>query len=283
MLRLAGIWLWNHVEITRPHNLVVAALTVLAGWWATGSGVALPLVAACLASVLVAAAGNVVNDCFDAAIDRINKPQRPIPSGRMTVRESRTYAAALALLALACAALAGPLMVTVTLAWSLALLLYSARLKTRFLWGNLTVSLVCASGFPVGAALAGDVRPGLLPAVLAFCFLMGREIVKDVEDLRGDGAAGATTLARRLGASRALQVALLFFLAFALLLPWPYWTAQVNARYLMIMLAGALPLLGWASWSMLRDSSPRNLVRVSWILKIDMFVGVLGFWFGLVR
>ena len=49
------------------------------------------------------------------------------------------------------------------------------------------------------------------------------------------------------------------------------------------MMLGALPLLAWASGSMMRDHSSRNLVRVSWILKVDMFVGVLGFWFGLVR
>jgi len=65
--------------------------------------------------------------------------------------------------------------------------------------------------------------------------------------------------------------------------PWPYWAQLCNRRYLLIMLACALPLLAWASWLMMRDSSPRTLVRVSWILKIDMFVGVLGFWFGLVR
>jgi len=275
--------LWSHVEITRPHNLVVAALSVWAGWWAAGGEPAAPLFFACLASALVAAAGNVINDCYDAAIDRINKPQRPIPSGRLSLQQCRIQALVLLLLAVTSASRVGQSMVGVTLVWAAALLLYSARLKTRFLWGNLVVSLVCASGFPVGAALAGSPERGLLPAVLAFCFLMGREIVKDVEDLRGDGAAGATTLARRLGASRALWVALLFFGLFAVLVPWPYWVELCDRRYLLVMGAGALPLLAWASWSMLRDSSPRNLVRVSWILKLDMFVAILGFWFGVMR
>jgi len=283
MLHVTGTWLWNRFEITRPHNLAVAALTVVAGWVAAGGGQWLWILPASIASLLVAAAGNVINDCFDARIDSINKPRRPIPSGRMTLAECQRYYLFLTMLALAVAAMAGSLMVRVTLVWTLSLFLYSAFLKTRFLWGNLTVSLVCASGFPVGAALAGTPQAGILPAILAFFFLMGREIVKDVEDLRGDVAMGATTLAQHLGARRALGVALLCFLTFAALVPWPYWSQLCNQRYLLIMLACALPLLAWASWLMMRDSSPRNLMRVSWILKIDMFVGVLGFWFGLAR
>jgi geranylgeranylglycerol-phosphate geranylgeranyltransferase len=185
--------------------------------------------------------------------------------------------------ALVVAALAGPLMLLVGVLWTVLLFVYSAKLKTRLLWGNLLVSSVCASGFLVGAALAGSLRAGFIPAALAFCFLMGREIVKDVEDLPGDRAVGAHTLAENLGAPRALAVALLFFVMFALLAPWPYWTQLCNRNYLVVMLLGALPLLAWASWSMMRDHSSRNLLRVSWILKVDMFVGVLGFWFGLAR
>jgi geranylgeranylglycerol-phosphate geranylgeranyltransferase len=283
MRHVTRAWLWNRFEITRPHNLAVAALTVLAGWVAAGGGDWKLLLPACLASILVAAAGNVINDCFDVRIDRINKPRRPLPSGRMTLPECRRYYAFLTALALVVAAAAGTFMLRIAVGWTLLLFLYSAFLKTRFLWGNLTVSFVCASGFPVGATLAGAPQAGILPAILSFFFLMGREIVKDVEDLRGDRAVGASTLAQHLGPRRALGVALLCFLLFAVLVPWPYWAEVCNRRYLLIMLACALPLLAWASWLMMHDSSPRNLVRVSWILKIDMFVGVLGFWLGLTR
>ena len=283
MSHLTCIWLWNRFEITRPHNLAVAALTVLAGYVAAGGVASTLLLPACVASLLVAAAGNVLNDCFDARIDRINKPRRPIPSGRMSMRECQRYYVFLTLLGFVAAAMAGSFMLRVAIVWSLLLFLYSAFLKTRFLWGNLTVSAVCASGFLAGAALAGEPRAGVLPAVLAFFFLMGREIVKDVEDLRGDGACGATTLALHLGPRRALGVALFCFLLFAVLVPWPYRAELCNRSYLLIMLACALPLLAWASWLMMRDNSPRTLWRVNWILKIDMFVGVVGFWFGLAR
>ncbi len=96
MLRRTVLFLWNRVEITRPHNLAVAALAILAGWaCAGGRGLPLDLLLGLGAGTLVTAAGNVVNDYFDADIDRINKPRRPIPSGRMTPRESRRYYVAL--------------------------------------------------------------------------------------------------------------------------------------------------------------------------------------------
>jgi geranylgeranylglycerol-phosphate geranylgeranyltransferase len=283
LIRIAR-WTWNRIEMTRPHNLAVAVLTLFAGWAIAGGGTPdARLMWALLAGALVTAAGNVVNDYFDFEIDRINKPRRPIPSGRVSRLESRRYAAALSAAALLAGSAAGLGMALVVLVWTVLLHLYSRELKTRFLWGNLAVSLVSASGFVVGAWLAGDVRPGVLPALLAFLLLMGREIVKDVEDLPGDTACGARTLARCLGERRALGVALGFFVLFACLTPSPYWFELCGPQYLVTVLLGVLPLLVLASWLMLRDASPANLVRVSWILKIDMFVGVLGVYLGRVH
>jgi len=281
MLRRTVVFLWNRVEITRPHNLAVAALTILAGWAVAGGGNPdLRLVLAIAAGTLVAAAGNVVNDYFDADIDRINKPRRPIPSGRMTRRDSWRYYWALCAPALALGAAAGLPVLGFIVVWTLCLYAYSARLKTRFLLGNLTVSAVASSGFVLGALLAGHGGAAFAPTLLAFLFLMGREIVKDVEDLPGDRACGARTLARRLGERRALHLALVFFGLFAALAPWPYEQALCGRSYMLTYAFGVIPLLGLAALLMLRDASPGNLLRVSWILKLDMFLGVLGFYFG---
>ena len=81
MTRQALRFLWNRFEITRPHNLAVSALVVLAGWGAAGGGPPRVEIAwAVLAAVLVAAAGNVLNDYFDADIDRRTVPKRSGPS-----------------------------------------------------------------------------------------------------------------------------------------------------------------------------------------------------------
>lgn len=277
-------FLWNRVEITRPHNLLVAALTILVGWAVARSPVfGWGIVLATLAGTLVAAAGNVINDYFDADIDRINKPRRPIPSGRMTRRESWTYYWVLNGLAVAAGVGAGPRVLAFVVVWTACLFLYSARWKTRFLLGNLLVSAVSSSGFALGAWLAGAPRAAVVPAGLAFLFIMGREIVKDVEDLRGDGACGARTLAHEWGARRALGVAAGFFALFVLAVPWPYTLQLYGSRYLLTYALGVVPLLGVAALLMWRDQSPGNLLRVSWILKVDMLLGVLGFYWGALR
>ena len=281
MLRRTACFLWNRVEITRPHNLAVAALTILVGWTAAGGGRpdAALFLAVC-AGVLVAAAGNVINDYFDADIDRINKPRRPIPSGRMTRRESRRYYWALGAVAAACAAASGPRALVFVALWTACLYAYSAHLKRRFLLGNLAVAAVSSSGFALGAWLAGRATAGVAPMLLAFLLIMGREIVKDVEDLPGDRACGAHTLARCLGERRALVVAVAFFGLLSALAPWPYELRIYGRAYLLVYAFGVLPLLGLASLLMFRDTSPGNLLRVNWILKLGMFVGVLGLYLG---
>jgi geranylgeranylglycerol-phosphate geranylgeranyltransferase len=281
MMRRSLWYMWNRLEITRPHNLVVAGLTILVGWTLAGGGApGLEVALAALAGTLVAAAGNVVNDYFDADIDRINKPRRPIPSGRMTRRESYRYAALLALAALVAAAAAGTRTLLCVGLWTACLYVYSSHLKTRFLLGNLMVSAVSSSGFGLGAWLAGRPEAAAAPALLTFLFIMGREIVKDVEDLPGDRACGARTLARRLGERRALVVAFGFFLLFAALVPWPYHLQIFGRPYLLTYLLGVVPLLAVAVLLMLRDASPANLLRVSWLLKLDMLIGVVGFYLG---
>jgi geranylgeranylglycerol-phosphate geranylgeranyltransferase len=283
-LRRASAYVWNRFEMTRPHNLGLAGLTVLVGWTvAGGASLTAPLVLAVVAGTLVAAAGNVVNDYFDAEIDRINKPRRPIPSGRLTRGESWRYYWSLTGAGMLVAALSGWRVLCAVLLWTLCLYAYSALLKTRMLLGNLLVAAVSSSGFVLGAWLAGRPAAAVVPSSLAFLFTMGREIVKDVEDLPGDGACGACTMARRLGARPALAVALGFFVLFTLLVPWPYRLQLYGKPYLLTYALGVLPLLALAVWLMWRDSSPVSLLRVSWILKFDMLLGVLGFWFGASR
>ena len=69
----------------------------------------------------------------------------------MSRTESRRYFVFLVLLSFAAAAPAGPPMLFMVLLWNISLYLYSAKLKSRFLLGNLAVSLVCSSGFVAGA------------------------------------------------------------------------------------------------------------------------------------
>src|SRR5258706_12236820 len=99
------------LELSRPFTLVAPALGFLSGA-ATAYGaapretwhadlIAYPLIGALMAAVLNAAS-NALNQIYDLEIDRVNKPKRPLPSGRLSTRDAwlftwAAYAAALAL------------------------------------------------------------------------------------------------------------------------------------------------------------------------------------------
>src|SRR5512134_3558310 len=72
--------------ILRPHNMLASALAVVAGASIAGDVRVEGLALVALLAALVTGAGNILNDCFDLRVDRINKPRRPLPSGRITRR-----------------------------------------------------------------------------------------------------------------------------------------------------------------------------------------------------
>ncbi len=168
-----------------------------------------------LAVFLITGAGNVINDYYDRYIDAINRPGRPIPSGRVSARAAFYYS--LALFAVGClfAGLVNQICLTVAAFNSLLLFLYARNLKAMPLAGNITVAFLTGSTFLFGGAAAGSA--GLLanevPFLLSFLVSMSREIAKDIEDMAGDRAGGARTLPILAGERAAAALAAAFALA----------------------------------------------------------------------
>src|SRR5439155_733753 len=81
-------WVIDVLRLVRAHNLVVAAAGVLAGGWIALGTFATPklLVFAALAGVGFGAAGNAMNDIWDAAADRVNRSpaERPLAARRLS-------------------------------------------------------------------------------------------------------------------------------------------------------------------------------------------------------
>ena len=224
------------IQLMRPFNCVMSAAGVGLGAWAAVGRAALPsplkLACAMACGALITAGGNTINDCFDAQIDRINHPQRPIPSGRVT-KSAACVLAALELVA--GVALGGMANITCGMLALLAVALLAAYeaagLKNAGLPGNIVISLLTGLLFVTGGAAAGDFyRPGSL-VLLAFLASMGREIVKDIEDIAGD--APRRTWPMRVGIGPARRGAAAFFVAAVLLSPLPWWLGTSSAWYLV--------------------------------------------------
>lgn len=269
------------IELTRPLNNLILALSVLLAIALTGRlDASLAVTLAVISALLVASGGNVLNDCFDVITDRRNKPGRPLPSGRVTLAQAYVFAAVLLLFGCGLAWFLSPANLLIAIAAALSLIAYDYRYKNRPFIGNVIVSFLSALAFLYGGFAVNRVSETVVPAIFAFFFHLGREIVKDTEDVAGDTAQGSRTLPIVWGADKALLLAAAIYAVLIALTVAPYGLGLYGWRYLLIVAVGVDAVLIVMMISVWRDRSPEHLGRVSRWLKYDMLVGIFALYMG---
>ena len=272
------------LRLLRPFNAVLSLAAVALGAVLAAGRAAfeapVPLALAVLSAALVGSASNALNDVVDLDIDRINRPDRPLPSGAVGVGAARALwavlsAAGVAAGAAVSAALGGIAAGSVALLW-----LYNVRLKGTPGPGNVVAAGVIALALLYGALAVGGPRPAVWAGVaLTFLLVLGREVAKDVEDAVGDAAHGARTLAVVLGERRAAAVALAVMGLTLAALP-AATLLGLGRSFLLYVLpcAGCLLAAGWALGVGL--AAPEAVLRAraggarAW-LKASMVAGLL--------
>ena len=198
------------LELTRPGNAIAAGvLTFTGSFVAAGFGVApVRVVAAVAATLFATAAGNAVNDYFDREIDRLNRPDRPIPRGAVTARMGLGFSVLLFLCAVVAAVSLPITAIAIAVANLLALVAYTKLFKGLPGVGNVVVAYLTGSTFLFGGAAVGRVGDPAVVVLFALAALatLSREIVKDVEDIAGDRAEGLATLPIVVGEGAALRI-----------------------------------------------------------------------------
>ena len=262
------------LRLVRIHNLLLAAAGVLAGGWIALAALRTPnvLALAAVAAVGFGMAGNVLNDIWDQAADRLNRPggERPLAAGRVTRGTADLCVAGGAVVGLGAAALVSGTAVLVGLAAFAVLALYSPVLKRRGVLGNVAVALVAGLPLMYGAIALGHATAGIVPWILAAWIHLVREIVKDIDDQAGDRALGRRTLPLALGDRRASVVAAGLAAAFvplSLALPAQ---AHYHGAYFLIALFAQLVVLAVAS-RLFTGRTQGN----SRLLKGAMLVGIV--------
>ena len=193
-----------YIKILRPDEALMMALPVVI-IAIVGHDFTVSVFLGTLLVYLMAGAGNVINDVFDYKIDAVNKPDRPIPSGRISLKNARLYAGTLyiisAILSLIISYLINNYLFFVIIICSAVIIYaYSRYFKALPLIKNIVVGGMIGFCFVVGgfillcntkdwAIFKVSVYIGLLAAVAN----VAREIVKDMEDVHGDQLGGART------------------------------------------------------------------------------------------
>lgn len=176
------------LEITRPFNSLFAGAAVLVGIYvqaglsAVSSSVG---IFAFLAIVLITAAGNVFNDYFDLESDAVNKPQRPIPSGRISEKAALVLGFTLAYLGIFAAYSINKNTMFLGLI-NITILYFYSRIKEKTPFGNLVIAYLAGSVFLFAGLAAGSLAKVGILAEMAGLATLAREITKDIEDERGD-------------------------------------------------------------------------------------------------
>lgn len=269
-----------YLELSRPINGVIALISVLlGGFFAVGTLNHLDVLTVAISALLLLSAGNAFNDYCDYEIDRINKPQRPIPSGRVQRRGALIFAIVLLSIGVALGFLVNRYAALIALIVSSCLIAYAVWLKRTPLVGNLVVGMLTGLTFIAGGVAVMSIRGVLVPAIFAFLFTTAREIVKDIEDTEGDIENRAKTIAV-ISKRVAVLMALVFMFAVILFSPIPYLLDWYSWRYLLTVVIGVDLVLIYLTVQLWRDASKENSAKIQQWMKWDIFVGLGAIYLG---
>ena len=270
------------IHITRPVNffITVASVFVAAFISSPEKIPILNVLLAALSACLTASAGNIINDILDIEIDKINRPTRPLPSGILTINEAY-------ILFLICFVISGILVVSIgqivviiVLLSHLLLFLYSKYLKRIPLVGNITVAFLTGLVFIFGGVVVENPSAAIIPALFAFLINLIRELVKDMQDVEGDRAAGVITYPIKFGFQKTKYLITFITLILIPFTLYPFLTQLYEIEYVIIVMVIVNPLLVFILKKLFEDDSIKNLKKMSNLLKLNMVFGLIAIYLG---
>ena len=281
------------IEITRLINCLMGALTVIIGLLNTRSNVpfdklTINIILGVFTYIFLAASGNIINDVYDIEIDKINRPERPIPRGSISLKQAKelfflyliigiifslvnTLILSLPLINLALAFFFG------FIAW-----VYAKWGKKSGFFGNIIVGVSFSIGLVYGAYLNTPIIPPYIFYffITAFSLLVAREIIKGCEDIEGDKNHGVKTLAIKIGIKSSRNISVIFVLLAVMFFILPIFTTILNFFFFIVFMAIGLIEVGYIIVLMFTsDLRKEDLKKISLLLKIAMFLGLIAFFY----
>jgi chlorophyll/bacteriochlorophyll a synthase len=290
-----------YLDLARPFTLVAPALGFFSGAltavgaaprepWSAALLIP-PLLGSTMAAVLNAG-NNALNQIYDLEIDRINKPKRPLTSGRLTIRQAWWFTNICYAVALVLAWLVAPAgrhecfwLVAIAVVCTYIYSVPPLRTKRLGIWANITIAiprgvLLKVAGWSSVKTITG-VEPWYIGAIFGL-FLLGATTTKDFADMDGDRRGGCRTLPIQYGVRRAAWMISPSFVVPWLMIPAGAWLGVLTGNFLLLQTLGiAMTVYGlYVLYLMLRR--PEELAveenHVSWAhMYRMMFVAQIGF------
>ena len=225
-------------------------------------------------TILIAAAGYIINDYYDVKIDLINKPERVVIGKGITRRYALLFHTVLSVTGVAIGFLLNWKIGVINFTCAFLLWLYSNALKRLPFVGNLTVALLTGLSifivnllYPPMVVLVG------IYSLFAFFITIVREIIKDLEDLRGDDTFGCKTLPIVWGI-RGTKLFTYFLLALFVLLVIVLHQLSTPLPINFFSWSLFLPIVMLVGW-LVRADTRRDFYQLSQFCKVIMLAGIL--------
>src|SRR5688572_22039421 len=266
----------SFARLTRIWNLVIVALAqyLTAAFLIDFSTVLDPrLFVLSTSTVLIAAGGYIINDYYDIKIDLINKPERVVIGKTITRRYAILYHTLLSLAGIILGGFLSWKIAAVNLASASVLWWYSNSLKRQPFIGNLVVAILTGVAIWLVDSLYKTGHMLIITyAGFAFFMTLIREIIKDMEDLKGDHTFGCQTLPIVWGMRKTkyfIYIILAIFLITLALFNFSYEKLPVD--YFLLFLF--LPLL-WFVIRLARADTKKDFAWLSGFCKIILLLGI---------
>lgn len=225
-------------------------------------------------TVLIAAAGYIINDYYDIKIDYINKPDRVVIGKSIPRRFAILFHTLFSVSGVAIGFYLSWQIGIVNFLSAFLLWWYSNNLKRLPFVGNLSIGFLTALSIYIVAMLyAGTPALILIYALFAFFMTLVREIIKDMEDLKGDSTFGCKTLPIIWGFRKTKQFVygiMLVFSVSVIILDFTY-TILPSVFFISFLF---IPLL-WLMFRLYRADTVKDFSWLSSFCKVIMLLGIL--------
>jgi len=275
--------------ILRPINDIMGSITVIFGILNTSQGISferiiINIILGALTYFFMAGSGMVINDIYDVEIDKINRPERPIPKGAISLSEAKYLYAGVFILGITISIIHSIIFnlqfLNVIIATFFGIMgwIYAKWGKRSGFFGNIIVSISFSMGFIYGAIL----NSSNIPIYIYFFFLnsifglLSREIIKGCEDIEGDKEQGVNTLAIKIGLKRTPYISMICVFLSILFFILTAFTELINRLAFSIsMIFGILVVFYAAILMPKKNLDKKDFSKISLLLKIGMFLGLI--------
>ncbi len=273
----------HFIELLRPINSMMAAIAVFVGAVVVGGTDIVSLTElhlAIIATFLITGAGMTINDFYDRDIDFLNKRHRPIPSGRIAPKGAFMFSMVLFAVGIYITYFINFYCFNIALVNSFLLFVYSRKFKKILLVGHVFVSYLVASSFILGglAVNAGGLMPLFTIALISFFSNFSREIIKTIEDMRGDRLGKVKSLPILIGEKSARKIASILIGLTIFFAPLPYLFGYMGNSYMYVVSIGLVLFVFSIIWN--QRETPAG--KVHKLMKVAMFISLIAFLVGAI-